>query len=302
MTRTFMSLLAASCLFTGIQAAENPKMLPDQLATEWITALRTNDLKSAYALLTPLDQERAEREWKRAADIAAPMVDLQLNMILNIARQDNGAQSLSAMALPLLEQINPQMLSHQVTEFAGFLGMAANAQPAGNSSALDYAGLHTWLKDLAAFIPKAGLTDQAKLNAACQHFAAALKATNLQTAADVRRLTVQQLIEQLSPALPELKKTFAVYDIQIDSLLESFGFTLIDATPTSGTLIVSFTTLGKPRSLALKLVSKNGSWSLTDGGDNPITALSQLVMMSFIMHDMGAPAQPPPAPIDDNSL
>jgi hypothetical protein len=304
MARSFVSLLAAGCIFTGIQAAEIPKVLPDQLATGWITALRTNDLKSAYALLTPLDQERAEREWKRAAGMADPLVDLQINTVLNFARQENGAQQLRAMALPILEQINPQMISSQVTEFAGFLGMAANAQKNNDSPTIDYAGLHTWLSDLAAFIPKAGFTDQAKLTIACQHLATALKATNLRDAAEARGLTVPQLIERFSSALPELKKALAVYEIQIDPLLESFGFTLIDATPTSGTVIISFTTLDKPRSFALKFVTKNGSWSLADGSDNPIAAMSQLVMMSLLMHGMGTetPAQPPPAPIDDGAL
>jgi uncharacterized protein YidB (DUF937 family) len=221
-----------------------------------------------------------------------------------MARQANGAEQLAAMAQPLLAQINPQTLSNQVTELAGFLGLAAKTQQPGITPSLDYAGLHTWLKDIADFIPKAGLTDQTKLKAASEHLAAAVKATTINDASDARGLKVAEFLKNISPALPEIKKALEVYDIKLDQLLDSFGFTLIDATPTSGTVIVSFTTLDKPRSFPLKLVTKGGAWSLTDGADNPIAALSQLVMMSLLMHGMGAvpPVQPPPAPINDGAL
>jgi hypothetical protein len=304
MARHLAPMLAICCALTGIQAAEVPPTLPDQIATGWVTALRNNDLTAAYGLLRSADQERAEREWQRAVGLPDPFVDLQINVLLNMARQANGAEQIAAMAQPLLAQINPQTLSNQVTEVAGFLGLAAKNQPPNTTPSVDYAGLHTWLKDIAAFIPKAGLTDQAKVKAATEHLTAAIKATSIRDASDARGLKVAEFIKQISPALPELKKALEVYDIKLDQMLDSFGFTLIDATPTSCTIIVSFTTLDKPRSFGLKLVAKNDSWSLTDGADNPIAALSQLVMMSLLMHSMGtgAPAQPPPVPINDGAL
>ena len=305
MARHLAPMLAIIFAFTGMQAAEAPPALPDQIANGWVTALRANDLTAAHNLLTPADQERLEREWQRAVGLPDAYVDLQINVLLNMARQAKGAEQLAAMAQPFLAQINPQTLSNQVTELAGFLGLAANTQQPGITPSLDYAGLHTWLKDIAAFIPKAGLTDQTKLKAASEHLAAAVKATSIRDASDARGLKVAEFLKNISPALPEIKKALEIYDIKLDQLLDSFAFTVIDATPTSGTVIVSFTTLDKPRSFGLKLVTKGGTWSLTDGADNPIAALSQLVMMSLLMHGMGAvaPAQPAPAPIiNDGAL
>jgi len=70
-------------------------------------------------------------------------------------------------------------------------------------------------------------------------------------------------------------------------------------------LVFGFTSLGKPRTITLKLVQKDGAWQLPEGNDNPLTGLSQLVMMTLLMQGMGAgaPAQPPPAaPADDGAL
>jgi hypothetical protein len=274
------------------------------MAQHWVTALRTNDLAGAYLLLTPTDQARAEREWQLQATARDAYVDMQLNVVLTMANEPNGVELLTNLIKPQLAQVNPQILSNQVNEIAGFLGMAAATQQPGTTPSLDYAGLNTWLKDVAAFIPQADLTNPTKLSQAMGHLVNAIRATTLRDAAEARNLNLEQLLKRISPALADAKQALAVYDIQVNALLESFTFTLSELTPHSGTLTISFTALGKPRSFPVKLVIKNGSWQLTDGADNPIAALSQLVMMSLIMHSMGAgaPAQQPPAPINDGAL
>jgi hypothetical protein len=307
LVQTTTNIIAFMFALTLVQAEDTAVTkpgLPDNIATGWITALRSNDLSAAYGLLTQVDQERAEREWKRFAGTPDAFVDVQLTVLLNLARQANGAQQLAALAQPLLAQVDPPTLSKQVTELSGFLALAAKSQTPGTTPSLDYAGLHKWLKDIADFIPKAGLTDQAKLKLASEHLTTALRATALRDAAEIRDLDLATLLKRCSPALSEIKAALEVYDIKIDQLLDSFGFSLIDATPTSATLIISFKTMGKARSFPLKLVTKSGSWSLADGADNPIAALSQLVMMSLLMQGMGAgaPAQPPSAPVNDGAL
>jgi hypothetical protein len=233
-----------------------------------------------------------------------PVLDLRLDALVRVAHAANASDQLSAMVQPYKAQLDPAQLSKQIGEIAGFLSMAADARAPGTAGGLDYAGLRDWLKDLAAWVPGAGLADQAKLRQAATHIAAAVKIIAIRTTAEARAMPLGTLLGKLGPALPELKTALAVYDVRVDDLLDSFTIGLTEATPEQATIALGFISLGKPRTIALKLVNRAGTWQLAEGNDNPIAGLSQLVMMSLLMHGMGqgAPAQPQAAPVDDGAL
>ncbi len=316
MSRSLLFIIAA--LQFGVATAEEPTpvtpppatttetttagLAPDKMANNWVSALLKNNLSDIFQLFTPADQIRIEKEWQSITSQSDPIADLQFDAILQLAKQPNGAELLTAMAVPFLEKIDPKVMSKQLEEFAGFLAMAANTQQPGVTPALDYAGLHQWLKDVAAYLATSGFNDPQKLSQAAGHVVDAIRNSTLTNSAEIRKMSVMLLTQKLTPAIGDIKKALAVYDINIDALLDSFAFTLSDVTPNSATLSIKFTAFEKPRGFPLKLITKNGSWQLTDGADNPIAALSQLVMMSLIMNGMGTgtPAQPPV--IDDGAL
>jgi hypothetical protein len=164
------------------------------------------------------------------------------------------------------------------------------------------------LKDLAAWVPNAGLTDQGKAGKAIDHLLTALSHSGLTSAADVRALSLPDLLGKLGPALPALKEALALYDVQVDAFLDSFTCKVIDANLEQANIALGFQSLGKPRTIQLRVVNRNHAWQLAPGNDNPLVGLSQLVMMSLLMNNMGpgAPAQPPTvtpvAPPDDGAL
>jgi len=308
------AIVLGSALWSG-EAGTTPGTLapmpapqtPDVLATGWAKALKGNDLSAAFALFTPADQASLANVWRRQMSRPDAYVDVQINTLAALAQNNTAADQLLAMSQPYLAQIDVPKLTKGITDIAGFLGTAAAGQPAGSSGRLDYVGLGDWLKDLAAWMPNAGLTDQTKAKAAAGHLVQAMTASGLKSAAELRSLPLADLLARLTPAMPALKNALLVYDVQVDALLGSFKAKLGEITPEQASIALEFTSLGTPRTITLKLVQKNGAWQLASGNDNPLTGLSQLVMMALLMQGMGGepapPAKPTPvAPEDDGAL
>jgi hypothetical protein len=281
--------------------------LPDALASEWTQALRRNDLAGAFELLAKPDRSRLVHQWQRQVGRPDAYTDVQIDTVLRLAQNPTAADQVVAMSQPYLAMIDVPAMTKAITDITGLLAMAADTKPPGSSGGLDHAGLRGWLVDLAKWIPTAGLTDQAKVKLAAGHLVKAISASGLKSAAELRAMALPDLLARLGPALPAFKDALAVYDVKIDSFLDSFTAKLgDDATPEQATLALGFNSLGKNRTITLKLVQKDGTWQLPEGNDNPLTGLSQLVMMTLLMQGMGAgaPAQPPPAttPADDGAL
>ena len=278
---------------------------PDVIGTAWVKTLRRNDLAAGFLLLTAADQTQASKQWQKQIGRPDAYADLQIDTILRMAQEANGAAQLNAMIAPYLGNLEPQTVAKQITDVAGILTAAAGSQPpSATNTGLDYAGLRDWLKDLATWVPKAGLTDQTKTKLAITHIVSAINVSGLHSAAEIRAMPLPVLLSRLGPSLPKLKEALAVFDVRIDALLDSMTFKLTNATADQAVIAVNFTSLDKPRTIALKLVQKDGSWELASGNDNPLTGLSQLVMMALLMQGMGntTPTPPPAAPIDDGAL
>lgn len=315
--------VTALCLQIGLQAADAPATTPpgvalttpDVLAKSWVDALRRNDLAAGFSLFTAADQADLTRQWQRMVSRPNPELDAQLDAVLRpvigplrrVVRDAAASKQMLAAVKPYLEQLDVPALSKGITEIAGFLAMAADTKQPG-ATGLDYAGLRDWLKDLATWLPTAGLTDEAKAGKAIDHLLGALSASGFTSAADVRALPLDELLVRLGPALPSIKEALALYDVKVDAFLESFSCSLVDATPEQATITLGFQSLGKARTINLRLVNRNNSWQLAPGNDNPLVGLSQLVMMALLMNNLGpgAPAQPQPAapvaPPDDGAL
>jgi hypothetical protein len=281
---------------------------PDVIGTAWVKTLRRNDLVAGLFLLTATDQAQVSKQWQKQISRPDAYADLQIDTVLRMAQESNGADQLIAMTAPYLGNIEPQALAKQIIDVAGILTMAAGSQPANatntTSTGLDYAGLRDWLKDLAAWVPKAGLTDQTKTKLAMTHIVNAITLSGLHSAAEIRAMPLPVLLSRLGPALPKIKEALAVFGVQVDALLDSMTFKLTNASAQEALIAITFTSLDKPRAVALKLVQKDGSWELASGNDNPLTGLSQLVMMALLMQGMEntTPTPPPVAPVDDGAL
>lgn len=320
LTSLVMSIGLTAGLWSGEATTPTPTppptaQTPDQLAMGWVQALKHNQLSAGFDLFTPADQASLANLWRRQMARPDAYADVQFDTLLGLAQNAAAADQLLAMSQPYLAQIDVPKLTKGISDIAGFLGTAAENQPAGVTGGLDYAGLRDWLKDLAAWLPSAGLTDQVKAKAAAGHLMRAVSASGLKSATEVRAMPLSELITRLDPALPALKDALLVYDVQIDALLGSFKSSLSSTSgqlgevmPEQVIIALNFTSLGKPRTVHLKLVQRNGAWQLAPGNDNPLTGLSQLVMMALLMQGMGGETTAPPAkpapvvPEDDGAL
>jgi hypothetical protein len=310
--RRSVQILALLIGLGSASAAEVPAgtpsaTMPDTLATSWAQALKRNDLSGAYALFTAADQQSLANHWQRQMARPDPYTDVQIDTLLRLAQNSTATEQLLAMSQPYLAQIDIPRLTKGITDIASFLGNAADLQPNAATGGLDYAGLRDWLKDLATWVPTAGFTDQNKARLAAGHLVRALAASGVQSAAELRAMPLPVLLVKAGAALPALKEALAVYNVRVDAALDSFTAKLGAVEPEQVFVTLGFTSLGKPRTITLRLVQKNGAWQLASGNDNPLTSLSQLVMMAMLMQGMGGepatpPAKPVRAPDDDGAL
>ncbi len=294
-----LSLVLAIATWIPAQAANLDPATPDGLVASWVKALRTNDLKGLFALLPKEQQAQAERQYGDNISHADANDDLQVNAFLALMQQPGAVDMLMSQAQPALAQIKPDELVAGLQQIAGYLGMAAQQPAPAGVPAMDVAGLQGFVGDLAAWIPKAGLDDQAKLRAALAHVVAAIKGTGFTTAAQMRSLALKDLLGKVGPALAEIKAALAVYDLKLDALLDSFAVTKVDGDGDARTLTLGWTAFGKPHSTAVKMVKKDQAWTVAEGKDSPLAPYGQLLMMGMLMgggFGGGAPApEAPPA-------
>jgi hypothetical protein len=305
-------VLVSWCLAGALAAAEPAPaaapVTPEAQFNAYLLAVRNNDPQAFFALMSPTQQANAENHWVaqvRSNIQGEPTVDAALTMLL----APNAVEQLAALATPFLAQVRPQELAGHVSEIAGFLALSAKQGQAGVAG-VDYVALHDYLTDVAAWVPKAGLNDAVKLKQAIAFLVDAVKASGLTATADLRTLSLKDLLVKLAPLTAKLKAALKSYDIDLDALIASVTITPLEAapvppTPDKATLAVRFTTFGKPHTVPVKVVRRNDAWQIADGVDSPLAGLTQLVMMAMFMNNLGgdgAPAQPAPAPAGGNPL
>lgn len=301
------------CLALALHAGDAPvhssPPSPAVLVKSWVEVLRRGDLTAGLALLPPADRVDLTRHWGRLMSRPDPQFDALVDALitpLQAGTTPAAQEQVLAQVKPWLARIDPAQMARGITDIAGFLAMAANANQGGAAGGLDYSGLRDWLLDLAAWLPTAGLPDEAKARQAIVHLGAIVRATGVRSLAEFRLIPLPDLLTKLSPALPPLKELLALYDLPVDAFLDSFTCQVVEATAEHATITLGFRSLGRPRSFALRLINRNQSWELAPGNDNPLVGLSQLAMMVMLMQGMGAtPAAPPATPPtveDDGAL
>ena len=297
----------------GTPAADAPVAAPDATITQWVLALRRNDLALLYHALTPQLRAQLDKLWLQSATSPDADGDRQLNGGLGLLLAPNAIDLLVAQAEPELASLNPQDLVVGLQTAGGFLALAGS-QPkevkAGDPPALDYAALQGFLADIGTWIPSAGLNDPGKLRKAVTQLVAGAQALGVKNAVDVRALKIEEALHRLSAALPALKQALVVYGLDANALLDSVTVTVTGADGGGGggggdqrQLAIGFTAFGHPHLIPVKMVRNNDAWSLAEGKDSPFAPISQLLMMAFMMNAAGsdrlAPApggQPKTAP------
>lgn len=251
-------VLATACCVGGLQAETAPLLTPEAQIQVPIQALRNNDLAALFSQIPPAQQAEAAANWNKVGSMVKPEDKAQLDQFFSTLLAPNAVDMLMAMAEPQLKQVKPQELVGYAQMFGGMAAMQLTQDP---KTADLGKNLQQLVADVAAWIPKAGIEDPAKLRAALTSVVAATKALGVKNSTEFYALEFNELLKRGGNALKEVKSALKVYDLQADAFLESVKLVDVQGTGDKRTATATITAFGHPYKLPVTMVLKNGIWT-----------------------------------------
>lgn len=249
--------LAATC-WVGDLYAETA-LSPEAQVQVPIKALRNNDILAVFKLAPADQQAEAKANWQKARTEASPEDKAKITEFFNTMLAPNAVDELMAIAEPQLAQINSQELVGYVQMFGGMAAMQMAQDP---KTAEAGKMLQQLVGDVAAWVPKAGFEDPAKLRTALTSVVAATKALGVKTSDELLALDLEQLLTRSGPAIKELKAALRAYDLQTDAVLDSFKLSNVQGSDDKRTATAQVTLFGHSYSVPVNLVLKDGVWQI----------------------------------------
>ncbi len=272
MPRISLALLLCA-VFTGVRlaAGDAPSpapapataTLPEQTVLAWAKTLQSDDYKAVLAMLPTEAQARAVASWKSADSTQDKDIDAKLAQLL----APNAVDGFMADLSPKLATMDPANMAQSLVSVAGVLPlMLQSSQPAAAPSADQTAILtaaQNLLSDIAAWLPTSGITDPANLKKALTLLVDAVKASGITSAADMHKMTLEDCLGKVGPAIKKVKAALLVYGLDANHLLASVTATgAAGADATHRSLTIGFTAFGRVDTFNLPLVQANGAWTV----------------------------------------
>jgi hypothetical protein len=272
--RRRIRFLALSLLVAGWGTAADPAPAadsPESAILAPIQALRQNDVLAIFKALPDSDQQEAEKSWaENQAKPPGSPEDAKVDQTLMMLGMPNAVDMLMLQVEPKLKEVDPNQLAFQIQMGAGMVGMMLAQKPEGMPFAEAIQGIAT---DLVAWLPKSGINDPAKAREALTQVVAAVNSYEIKDSAGLRALSLNEVLDRTGKALKQLKQGFAVYGCDLDAFLDSVEVKDVKTEGDKATGTLQFVVLGKPRTLPLKLVRKDGRWV---GDESMLAPLQQM--------------------------
>jgi RNA polymerase sigma factor (sigma-70 family) len=252
-----------------------------------LQAMRKNDVRTLLQRLDPEGQQRAQESWHQIGQfVSNPFVSGLFSRLLSAANEPNAGKAVATYVAPFLNLLDANPSAGQNTTVdtkapsennteGGLAQMAINNTASSVMNNVLASGLENeqtlamknYLGALAAWLPSAGFTNPEKAQLASEAIGEALKKFGAIHLSDLTNLELGQFLDRVSLALPDLKRAFAVYDLQIDRALDSV--TMTSTTTTDATIVrMTFTAFNTTHTFPLKLVEHQQRWSII--GDSPL--------------------------------
>jgi hypothetical protein len=113
----------------------------------------------------------------------------------------------------------------------------------------------------------------AKARQAIEYIVAGAKALEIANAADLRALSLDEVLKRCGGFLVEFKHALAVYGLDADGFLDSIKVAGVEGDGDQRTATMQFTAFGKPHSFPVKMEKKDGRWQVSESSlaGNPLT-------------------------------
>jgi hypothetical protein len=333
----FGNAQAAEAPAAAASAAAFDDSTPEALIGSIVKALKSNDLAAFWRRLPAADQQRIQEGWTRMTgnQFFAGMIDRRLTQLTSEQLTASVVPALTGTDPAVLSAHLTQFATNGEAPPADANAAGAGGPPGGfggfggfgrgggggaggplmawfESAANEVVNLSlatglesqqidvftALFKALSDWAAKAPFTDKDKATAFTAELVAAVEALGVKTGADVTGLTVNDLIAKIDTGVPHIKAGFALYDLQIDAVLDTVKVS--DLKPVAGATdtmsgILHATTFGADRALPLKFVKKDGHWAVS--ADSPLLSWLRargpgLMQMVLFGNGRGGPGGP----------
>jgi hypothetical protein len=256
--RYTLALVIMTCLSLVSSAADlGSGKSPESVIMDPVRALRSNDMLGWIKSLPDDKRADVEMSWLEATANTRDDDDAGLDQYLALLTASNAVDSLMAIFEPEVARFDPVKAADGLEMFGRMLAVGMASDPT-NSEFAQAVQLYT--QDLSIWMKQAGLNDPQKARQALTAALDGLRATKITTAAELRALTLDQLLQHTGTLIKELKVALAVYDLDVDKALDSVTVIKIEGDGDERTARVEFTAFGHTHKLPVKLLKLDGEW------------------------------------------
>lgn len=281
MRRFIAPALALVLGMSAVVAADPAPKLPDpkdptSAIMTPVALLRSNDFKGFYELMPAEDQAKAQAEWDKArTETAAGKASegkdsegkmAEFNAFMAKCLAPDAVDQLMLEAEPKLVDMKPDEVSQGLQMMGAMLPMMAMQGQGGKKADPEQQQLMGavggMMMDASQWVLTAGIDDPKKLRSAIEKLVAGAKALGVKDSKDLQALPLDEFLGRLGPVVKEMKAALAIYDLQLDPLLDSVKATA-KGEGNERSLAVSFKAFGKPYALPVKVELKDGHWMVS---------------------------------------
>jgi len=212
-------VLTFTLISAALTAAEDP---PEADFVAAVEALRAGDARALIRVAVDGDRLATWREsWNRIrSQEDDPQRDALLDAQLAMIAAPNAGEILWTQLRGRIAEFDPRDWQDRLGDFAKVLEILTTTNDQVRE--LDEARtLRELLDPLAAWLPEAGLDDPDKARAALEAALSGFRRLEITSAADLRALEFDHLVDRGDVVLETLKEVAACYDLDLDAFLAS---------------------------------------------------------------------------------
>ncbi len=264
---------AALCLplLCGSENGYRGAPAPHETLLAIIKGLRQNDLRTALRLSVGEEQFKMMRAlWDEQRKTAAdPADDGQFRAVMAMLTAPGAEETLMAQVEPKLAELRPQ-----VAMFVGMIsGIAGTAlQQDTRMSAEEKAQARQVIDALSKHLMQHDVTDPVSARKAVGIVCSTARKLGLASLADIQKLSFDQLLAKAGVAFGGMKELLAVYELRLDSWLDSVRAETVSQEGDYAVVRVEFEIFGVRTSSEAELVLVGDAW-VPKQGESPIAAL-----------------------------
>lgn len=251
---------AATGLTAGVHAITAQAPDPAQQIEHWARMFRNDDVVGLVEAVLPetrWEQAKAAYELSKLAEVDEHERAEFAAKVAEITGPD-AVDNLMAKIEPKIEEARPQVPGALLMA-AGAIQMAANS-PESELTEAQRAALRDAAPGIQAWLESTDFLDTATLRQALTLITDAARSANIRELDDVRKLTLEGVLDRAGPVLAATKRAALLYGLDLNRMADSLQVEVIERDAETAKVRTTVDVFGAPVSIEHELELVEGRW------------------------------------------